>query len=219
VDNKNITSTRANELLAEKFKGISQEHPGYSLRFGGEQEETMKSLHSLLVAFGIAFLLIFLILATQFNSLVQPFIVMTTIPFGMIGVVIAFLLHGEPISFFAILGIVGLTGVVVNDSIVFVDFINNLRRKGVERRRSILEAGRIRLRPVLLTTITTIAGLSTVAYGIGGSDPFLKPMALAIAWGLFFATGLTLIVIPCLYAIFDDLALKVRHKPTVRADV
>ncbi len=218
VDNRRITSAKANELLAEKFKGLSREHPGYSLRFGGEQEETIKSLHSLLAAFGIAFLLIFLILATEFNSLVQPFIVMTTIPFGMIGVVIAFLLHGEPISFFAIMGIVGLTGVVVNDSIVFVDFINILRRKGVERRPSILQAGSMRLRPVLLTTITTIAGLCTVAYGIGGSDPFLKPMALAIAWGLLFATGLTLIVIPCLYAIADDLAMKVRHKPTVQAD-
>jgi len=218
VDNKKMTSAKVNQLVAEKFNNVSQEYPGYSLRFGGEQEETMKSMRSLLMAFAIAFLLIFLILATQFNSLVQPFIVMTTIPFGMIGVIIAFLLHGEPISFFAIMGIVGLTGIVVNDSIVFVDFINNLRRKGVERRLSILQAGSIRLRPVLLTTITTIAGLSTVAYGIGGSDPFLKPMALAITWGLFFATGLTLIVIPCLYAIFDDLAMKVRHKPTVKVD-
>ena len=218
VDNKKMTSAKANQLVAQEFKNVAQEHPGYSLRFGGEQEEMMKSMRSLLTAFAIAFLLIFLILATQFNSLVQPFIVMTTIPFGMIGVILAFILHGEPISFFAIMGIVGLTGIVVNDSIVFVDFINNLRRKGVERRLSILQAGSIRLRPVLLTTITTIAGLSTVAYGIGGSDPFLKPMALAITWGLFFATVLTLIVIPCLYAIFDDLTMKVRHKPTVKVD-
>lgn len=215
VDNKRMTSARANQLLAKRFSGIQKEYPGYSLRFGGEQEETAKSMRSLFAAFLIAFLLIFLILATQFNSLIQPFIVMTTIPFGMIGVVLAFLAHGEPMSFFAILGIVGLTGVVVNDSIVFVDFINKLRREGVDRKHSILQTGRLRLRPVILTTVTTIAGLSTVAYGIGGSDPFLKPMALAITWGLFFSTGLTLVVMPCIYAIIDDITLKIRHRGTV----
>lgn len=215
VDNKQMTSVKANRLIDKKFTDVTDKHPGYNLRFGGEQEETARSMKSLFTAFWIAFLLIFLILATQFNSLVQPFIVMLTIPFGMIGVIIAFLLHGEPISFFAILGIVGLTGVVVNDSIVFVDFINKLRKEGVDRRHSILHAGKLRLRPVLLTTITTIAGLSTVAYGIGGSDPFLKPMALAVSWGLFFSTGLTLIVMPCIYAILDDLAVKWFHHPTV----
>ncbi len=215
VDGKDITSVKANGMIAKQFKDVTDKYPGYSLRFGGEQEETVRSMQSLLAAFRIAFLLIFLILATQFNSLIQPFVVMLTIPFGMIGVIIAFLLHGEPISFFAILGIVGLTGVVVNDSIVFVDFINRLRREGVDRRSSILQAGTIRLRPVILTTVTTIAGLSTVAYGIGGSDPFLKPMALAITWGLFFSTALTLIVMPCIYAIIDDITLKIKHRGTV----
>ncbi|MFH0877347.1 MAG: efflux RND transporter permease subunit, partial [Candidatus Omnitrophota bacterium] len=217
VDNKKMTSAKANQLVASKFKDISNQYQGYNLRFGGEQEETLKSIHSFLTAFWIAFVLIFLILATQFNSLIQPFIVMTVIPFGLIGVVIAFILHREPLSFLALVGIVGLTGIVVNDSIVFVDFINRLRREGAERRFSIIESGRIRLRPVLLTTITTIAGLSTVAYGIGGSDPFLKPMALAISWGLFFATGLTLIVMPCIYAIVDDLTMKIKHHGTVVA--
>lgn len=212
VDSKKITSVKVNGLLAQEFKDISREFSGLSLRFGGEQEQTVKSMKSLMMAFWIAFLLIFLILATQFNSLSQPFIVMLTIPFGMIGVILAFLLHGESLSFFAIMGIVGLTGVVVNDSIVFVDFINKLRAGGMERRLSILEAGRLRLRPVILTTVTTIAGLSTVAYGIGGSDPFLKPMALAITWGLFFSTALTLVVIPCVYAILDDVAGRVKTK-------
>lgn len=216
VDNKEITSAKANELLQKDFKDISSQYPGYSLKFGGETEERTKSVLSLVSAFWIAFLLIFLILATQFNSLIQPFVVMLTIPFGMIGVIIGLLLHGEPFSFFSILGIVGLTGVVVNDSIVLVDFINKLRKSGVSRRDSIMEAGKLRLRPVILTTVTTVVGLSTVAYGIGGSDPFLQPMALAIAWGLFFATGLTLIVMPCIYAIIDDVALKILKHATVR---
>ena len=96
---------------------------------------------------------------------------------------------------------------VVNDSIVLVDFINKLRQKGVDRRHSIIEAGQLRLRPVILTTITTVLGLAPVAYGIGGGDPFIRPAALAICWGLLFATVLTLIIIPCIYAAIDDLTI------------
>ena len=168
-------------------------------------------MNSLLIAFLFAFFLIFVILATQFNSLIQPFVVMLGIPFAVIGVVFALLLHNETIGFFVVLGLVGLTGIVVNDSIVLMDFINKLRREGVPRRQSIIEAGKLRLRPVILTTITTVLGISTVAYGIGGKDPFLQPMALTIAWGLVFATVLTLIVIPCIYAIIDDLTLRLKR--------
>lgn len=215
VDSKKITSSKLNAIISRKFRDVSKEYPGYSLKYGGEQEETRKSMRSLFSAFGIAILLIFVILATQFNSLIQPAIVMLTIPFGMIGVVFAFLIHRENFSFLAIMGLIGLAGIVVNDSIVLVDFINKLRRQGVSRRESIIQAGSLRIRPVLITTFTTVAGLSTVAYGIGGSDPFLKPMALAIAWGLIFATALTLIVMPCFYAIVDDIALKVVKHGTV----
>ncbi|MBU2541570.1 MAG: efflux RND transporter permease subunit [Candidatus Omnitrophica bacterium] len=218
VDNKNITSSKANELVAKRFKEISNKYPGYNLVFGGEAEETMKSMHSLMQAFWIAFFLIFLILATQFNSLIQPFVVMLTIPYGIVGVVVALLIHGKPFSFFVLLGLVGLAGIVVNDSIILVDVINKMRKKGVDRRISIMEAGSLRLRPVILTTVTTVAGLSTVAYGIGGSDPFLKPMALTMAWGLLFATFLTLIVMPCIYAIVDDITLRLVHHATVRAN-
>jgi multidrug efflux pump subunit AcrB len=141
---------------------------------------------------------------------------MLAIPFGIVGEIFAFLLHGRPLSFFAFMGLVGLAGIVVNDSIVLVDFVNKLRKSGKDRMESLIEAGKLRLRPVLMTTITTIAGLVSVAYGIGGSDPFLKPMGLAIIWGLFFATGLTLIVIPCIYSIVDDIVLRFMGRSTVR---
>ena len=97
-----------------------------------------------------------------------------------------------------------------------VDFINKLRKEGHDRRASLVTAGMLRLRPVLMTTITTVGGLASVAYGIGGSDPFLKPMGLALIWGLTFSTILTLIFIPCVYAIIDDLVLKVMHRSSVR---
>lgn len=215
VDTDKTTSLKVNNLLEKKFRDLSQRYIGYSVKYGGEQEETMDSLMSLLKAFFYAFLIIYLILSSSFKSIVQPLIIMLAIPFGLIGVVIAFLVHGMPLSFMAILGVVGLNGIVVNDSIVLVDFINKLRREGMNRHASIIKAAQMRIRPVLLTTITTAGGLCTVAYGIGGKDPFLVPMALSICWGISFATLLTLIVIPCIYSIVDDMALRITKRSSL----
>jgi len=148
--------------------------------------------------------LIFTLLAVQFNSLWQPFVVMSAIPLGLVGVLLAFFIHGEPKSFLALMGMVGLAGVVVNNGIVLVDFINEARAKGASKIDSIIEASRLRLRPVVLTSLTTVLGLFSLAYGLWGSDPFLKPMALAFVWGIFFSTVLTLVAVPCFHAIADD---------------
>lgn len=216
VDQKKTTSLEVNRKLEQSFRDIEEKYPGYTVSYGGEFEDQQRTFRNLLKSFMIAFFMIFIILAALFNSLIQPFIVMMAIPFGLIGVIFGFLLHGRPLSFFAFLGVVGLTGIVVNGSIVFVDFVNKLRQSGKERRASLIEAGRLRLRPVLMTNITTIAGLLSVAYGIGGGDPFLKPMGLSIIWGLLFATGLTLIIIPCIYAITDDFSQKFSRKSTMQ---
>ncbi|MBN2120677.1 MAG: efflux RND transporter permease subunit [Candidatus Omnitrophica bacterium] len=216
VDNRKMTSFKANKLLEAKFKDLPKRYPGCSIVYGGEQEENIKSIKSFIKAFVLAFFLIFMILAASFNSLIQPLMVMMAIPFGLIGVIWSFFFHGMPLNFFMMMGIVGLTGIVVNDSIVLVEFINNLRRKGVQRRESIVEAGKLRLRPVLLTTITTALGLTPTAYGIGGGDPFLRPMALTIVWGIICATALTLVVLPCIYAFIDDISLKLVGHATVR---
>jgi len=218
VDDEVITSIEVNEKLRNDFSDIDQQYLGYSIKFGGEFEQQMESRRNLLMSFAIALCIIFIILTAMFKSLLQPFIVMLAIPFGLIGVIFAFFLHGQPLTFFALMGIVGLTGIVVNDSIVLVDFINRLRIQGKGRRESLIEAGQVRLRPVIMTSVTTIGGLTAVAYGIGGGDPFLKPMALAIIWGLLFATILTLIVIPCIYALFDDFSENVLHRKLVKVD-
>ena len=218
VDEAVTTSREVNLDLAERFSAISEEYFGYSLKTGGEWEETQKSMNSLFKSFGIAGFLVFMILAANFRSLVQPLIVMLAIPFGFIGVIIGFYVHDLPLSFMALLGVVGLAGVVVNDSIVLVEFINTLRREGHDRRSSIIQGCRLRLRPVLLTTITTVLGLVSVAYMIGGGDPFIRPAAMAIVWGLSFATLLTLILIPCVYAIMDDITLRFFHHGTVRGE-
>jgi len=218
VDDEIITSQEANQLLQKEFSEIDKDYLGYSVDFGGEFEEQMESRKNLMISFAIALCIIFIILTTMFKSLIQPFIVMLAIPFGLIGVIIAFYFHGKPLSFFALMGIVGLTGIVVNDSIVLVDFINRLRKQGKDRRQSIIEAGQTRLRPVIMTSITTIVGLVAVAYGIGGGDPFLKPLALAIIWGILFSTVLILITIPCIYALTDDFAEHVLHRHMVEQD-
>jgi len=215
VDNKEATSLSVNQQLQKEMKDAAKGHLGYSIKYGGEFEEQQESQKNLLTSLTIALLLIFIILASLFNSLMEPFIVMLAVPFGVMGVIWAFLLHGRPLSFFAFMGLVGLTGVVVNNSIVLVEFINKLRKDGKEDLPAIIEAAQIRLRPILMTTITTMGGLVSVAYGIGGGDPFLKPMALAILWGLTFSTLLTLLAIPCVYAIFDDLSQKFLHRGLV----
>ena len=228
VDDDKATSLSVNKMLQKKFKEMTKDYVGYTLHFGGEFEDQNKSMKNIGISFLFALFLIFIILVAMFRSLIQPFIVLMAIPFGLVGVILSFWAHdivgkmlfdvGRPLSFFAFFGVVGLTGIVVNDSIVLVDFINRLRKEGNERMASLIEAGQTRLRPVIMTSITTIGGLVTVAYGIGGGDPFLKPMGLSIIWGLFFATGLTLIGIPCIYAIVDDFSEKVLHKHMVKGN-
>jgi multidrug efflux pump subunit AcrB len=199
-----LTTSRAANLEAMKLaKSIMDKYPGYSARFSGENKDTEESLNSLIAAFGLGAIIIFMILASLFRSLAQPFIVMTAIPFSFIGVIIAFLIHGEYFSFLAFLGIIGLAGVVVNDSIVLVDCANQIRENNpkLDIHEVLLETGSIRLRAVILTTVTTVLGLLPTAYGIGGKDPFLVPMALAFGWGLVFASVITLLAVPVFYKI------------------
>ena len=199
------TSTVVNQMLQEKFENFSLDHPGYHLDFGGEFERTAESFNSLFMMLPIAFLAIFMILATQFNSVIQPFIVLFTVPFSFIGVVIGLLVMGYNFTIPAMTGIISLMGLVVNNSLVMVDFINKSRERGVERWLSIVRSGVIRMRPILLTTVTTIVGLSSLTYATTGATRIMVPMAVSMIWGLAFATVLTLFLIPALVAIVDDL--------------
>lgn len=224
VDNKQATSFEVNHELQKKFKNAADDFLGYTVKYGGEFEDQQKSMKNLMASYLFALFLIFILLVAEFRSLIQPFIVMIAIPFGIIGVILSFWVHdmllpsGRPLNFFAMMGLVGLTGIVVNDSLVLMDFINRLRKEGKPRRESLIEAGLVRLRPIIMTSVTTVGGLVSVAYGIGGGDPFLKPMALAIVWGLTFSTVLTLVGIPCLYAILDDFSMRFLHRSLVPQD-
>lgn len=201
-----IDSKTANAMVRARFADVGRRYPGYSLAFGGESEETAESLRSLSLAALVAVLLIYGILASLFHSFSQPLVVMFTVPFSLIGVVAGLQAAGQPLSLIGLIGTVALAGIVVNDSLVMVDFVNRARRRGMSREEAIIQSGCMRLRPIILTTVTTCGGLLPTAMGIAsGLESFLAPFAIVLVWGLAFATLLTLLVIPCVYSIADDI--------------
>ncbi|HNK59060.1 MAG TPA: efflux RND transporter permease subunit, partial [Leptospiraceae bacterium] len=204
VDEKIITSGMVNGSLAKQFGDLEKKYPGYSMKFRGEQESTNKSMASLASAGIIAFFGIFAILAIIFNNTVKPFFIIMSIPLGLVGVIFGFLISNKSLSFLAMIGIIGLAGVIVNTSIVLVDCIDELQKKGMDKYQSLVKAASSRFRPIILTTITTMAGLIPTAYGIGGTDAMLVPMTLALAWGLGFGTIGALFFIPTIFSIGYD---------------
>ncbi|MBZ0166111.1 MAG: efflux RND transporter permease subunit, partial [Candidatus Omnitrophica bacterium] len=200
VDKDKITPSAVMQRVYDHIN-MERDWPGMRLLGGGEIFETEESVSSLKRTFGIAIIAIYFLLILLFRSVFQPLIVLLAIPFGLVGVVWAFVLHGEPLSFLGIMGVIGLSGVVVNDSLVLVNHINVLRRNNPHTPvvDIVLRGATERLRAIVMTTLTTVVGMLPLAYGLGGSDPFVAPMALSLGFGLLFATPLTLIVIPCLY--------------------
>ena len=174
---------------------------GIRAEFTGENEERDKNFRYLQLCMLIAIVLIFGILVFQFNSFRQATIVLLTVPLSFVGVVAGMWLGNFPFSLASFIGLVSLTGIVVNDAIVVVDFINQERRKGKVLRQAIMEAGRNRLRPVILTTVTTVGGLLPLMLNLTGGAEFWQPLTGAIVFGLLFATVLTLIVIPVAYSL------------------
>jgi HAE1 family hydrophobic/amphiphilic exporter-1 len=138
-------------------------------------------------------------MASQFESLVQPFIIMFTIPFGLIGVVFTLLITQTPISVVVLIGLIMLAGIVVNNAIVLLDYINQLRKQGIAKREAIKQAGQVRLRPILMTTMTTVLGLLPMAIGLGEGAELRTPLAVTVIGGLLIGTILTLVVIPTVY--------------------
>ncbi len=205
IDQKLISSFLANKKLQEFYDQARPKYPDVALVFGGEGESTKESMQSLFEALIIALLGIFGLLVFLFKSYLRPIIIMSTIPLGIVGFSIAFFFHNRPISFLAMIGVIGLAGIIVNSGIVLISFIDQMREEGDMPLHEILvKASGMRLRAVLVTSLTTISGLIPTAYGIGGSDSMLIPMTLAMAWGLTSGTILTLMWVPAAYAILED---------------
>ncbi len=206
VDQSLTTPLEVNDAVFKHFD-VDKDWPGIQLSVAGEMFETEESMAGLFKTLIIAILGVFFLLILLFNSVSQPLVVMMAIPFGITGVIIVFALHGEPFSFMATMGIIGLSGVVVNDSLVLVNHVNDLKsqRPNENIQKIVAEGTADRLRAIIMTTLTTVVALLPLAYGIGGTALFVAPMALAVGWGLLFATPLTLVLVPCLYLIGQDI--------------
>jgi len=217
-----VTSAAVNPRISAWLPEILSDHPTVTATLSGESEDTDRSVASMQFSAIVAMLLIYTLLAVITNSFLQPVVIMSVIPFGVVGVILGLLLLGEPIGLMAMMGTIALAGIVVNNSVVFVDFINQYRHAAAGlpgsaarsqplhirpflRWRSILASAGTRFRPVFLTSATTVAGLSSLAFASSGQEQFLAPMAQAIVFGLTFATLITLLLIPCLYSVLDDL--------------
>ncbi|SJZ30244.1 efflux RND transporter permease subunit [Selenihalanaerobacter shriftii] len=179
--------------------------PNYRIEYSGENEDMKETFKNLSLALIVAIILVYMVLASQFESLLHPFTVMLTLPLTLIGVLTALFLTGETLSATSMIGVIMLAGIVVNNAIVLVDYINILRSRGIERREAILKAGPVRLRPVLMTALTTILGLIPVAAGWGSGSEGMAPMGIAVIGGLTTATFLTLLVIPTLYLTLEEI--------------
>jgi multidrug efflux pump subunit AcrB len=212
IETEVITSVKANQIAAESFKKYSEHHPDVTMVFGGEQESTNESMASLGNAMILALIGIYAIMVYIFRSYLAPGLIMTTIPMGLLGVSVSFFFHQRPVSFLAMIGVIGLAGIIVNNGIILIDFINQMRAEGNMKLHDILvKAPTIRLKPVMATSLTTMGGLFPTAYGIGGADAMLVPMTMAMAWGLTTGTILTLVWIPSGYAIIEDM-MNLRNK-------
>ncbi|MFO7617894.1 MAG: efflux RND transporter permease subunit, partial [Bacteroidales bacterium] len=179
--------------------------PGYTIRQAGEEVKRKESMKNLGFALVLSLVLVYMVLASQFESLIHPFTIMLTIPLAVVGSVFLFFILGLSFNMMAYIGIIMLAGIAVNNAIILLDSINRLKRAGLPRREAIMEAGHQRIRPILMTSLTTILGLLPMAIGFGPNSALRTPMALAVIGGLVTSTLLTLIVIPCVYDLFDRI--------------
>jgi len=185
---------------------------GYSYKIGGENEQMIDAFKQLLLALVLAIILIYMVMAAQFESLINPFIIMFTIPLAFGGGLLGLFITRKSFGVTAFIGIIMLAGIVVNNGIVLIDYINILRQEGKERFEAIITAGPIRLRPILMTTLTTILGLVPLALGIGEGAEMQAPMAVVVISGLTLSTVLTLVFVPVLYTVFDDISIKMKSR-------
>jgi multidrug efflux pump subunit AcrB len=193
------------ELQDEVLPNLMNEFQGLQWRYAGEERERNESLGSLIPNFGIAMMAIYALLAVQFRSYSQPAIVMSAIPFGIVGATIGHLLMGFNLSILSMFGIVALSGVVVNDSLIMIDLINRERGRGIELAQVLRDCATRRFRPIMLTTLTTFCGLLPMIAEKNLQAKFLVPMAISLAFGVMFATCITLILVPSLYMILEDV--------------
>jgi len=221
VDKEKVNMTVINREITEFLDQVLIQHPGVSSKLTGESEDQQKAVSSVYVSSAILLFVIYILLALPLKSYGQPLIVMSVIPFSLVGGVIGHWIMGIPLSLLSILGLLALVGVVINDSLVLVDYIRQLREKGIEITTAVKESGVVRFRPVILTSLTTFFGLIPITF-IGKADPtsiFLQPMAVSLSFGILFATFITLFFVPINMLVMHDLKLLIKKIPPILREV
>ena len=218
----NQGEANAQEVLADLDRNVLPvllaEYPGLRYDFEGQERDRAESLASLRRGFILALMMIYALLAVLFRSYLQPVVVMSAIPFGLMGATWGHILMGWDLTLLSLFGVVALTGVVVNDSLIMIDFINRARRDGLPLREAVLQAGARRFRPIILTSVTTFAGLTPLLLEKSLQARFLIPMAISLGFGVIFATSITLILVPASYTLLDDLKRKLGLQPKEEAE-
>jgi multidrug efflux pump subunit AcrB len=214
VDRSQVKPEEVQRAVRGKFANAWQEK--YQVRFalGGEGEQRMRSMAGIFSTFPLALLVIYALLAIPLKSYVQPLVIMSAIPFGAIGAIVGHFIMGADLVFFSILGIIALSGVVVNASLVLVIYINRNLADGASLQEAVLDAGVVRFRPIFLTSITTFMGLVPLMITASPATFFIVPMAISLAFGVLFATAITLFLVPCLFLILDDFTGHARNQMT-----
>jgi multidrug efflux pump subunit AcrB len=192
-------------LTAETLPALQQKYPGLAYGFEGRQADRRESMRGLMFGFLMALVVIYAMLAIPFNSFIQPMIIMMSIPFGVVGAVIGHMVMGYSLSVMSAFGVVALSGVVINGALVLIDFANRKREGGMNVHEAIHDAGIHRFRPILLTTLTTFGGLTPMIFETSRQARFLIPMAISLGFGILFAAFITLLLVPALYLIIEDL--------------
>jgi multidrug efflux pump subunit AcrB len=216
LDIRQVSAANVLESLADEHTGVLpmlvRDFPGMSYAFAGEQEEQRETLGALAVNFVFALVLIYALLAVPLGSYSQPLLIMAVIPFGLIGAIIGHVLMGRPLSIFSVFGVVALSGVVVNSSLVLVHYVNTRRAEGLAVDAAVREAGLARFRPIALTSITTFLGLTPILSEGSVSAQFVIPMAISLGFGVVFATLISLFLVPCGYVVIEDLRRGMRGR-------
>jgi multidrug efflux pump subunit AcrB len=195
------------EIESNILPGLLAKYPGLSYSLSGASEEETKLANSMLSGFTLALFAIYALLAIPTKSYLQPLIIMGVIPFGIIGAVVGHWITGYPLSMMSMMGVIALSGVVVNDSLILVDYVNKAVANGTERYTAVVEAGTRRFRAIMLTSLTTFFGLAPILLERSAQAQQIVPMAISLAFGIVFATVITLLLVPCLYMILQDLDL------------
>lgn len=190
---------------------------GYFIEYGGAYEQMIDAFKVLAAAFALALLLVYMVMASQFEHFLHPFVIMFTIPLAIIGVIFGLLIAGKPVSLPALIGVILLAGIAVNNGIVMIDYINQLIRKGLDRREAVIKGAVTRLRPVLLTALTTILGMLPMAISRSSGSEFRSPMAVAVVGGLITTTFLTLFIIPIIYSLINKISFR-DYQPSAQSE-